>query len=161
MKPLKQKYRHNPEKGEFGDCHRTCLAMLLEVERDSVPNFAEQAADNWSLWQELVNEFLAEHRMGMFRIAFADSLESVLHYMRQVNPGIFYTLSGSSRNGTGHVVVAINDRIVADPALDDSGIVGPMSDGYFWVEVLVPGLMVNRLTLPRPDLAYKGLAEGA
>lgn len=161
MRPLKQRFRHNPEKGEFGDCHRTCLAMLLEVERDSVPNFAEMAADQWALWQDLVNEFLAEHSMGMFRIAFSDTLETVLHYMLRVNPGIYYTLSGTSKNGTGHCVVAINDKIVADPSLDDSGIVGPMEDGYFWVEVLVPGLMVNRLNLPRPDLAYKGLAEGA
>jgi hypothetical protein len=159
MVPLKQKYRHNPAEGAYGDCHRTCLAMILELERDTVPNFAEHAHEQWGLWQDLVNEFLAEHGMGMFRIAFAADLDAVLHYMLQVNPGIFYILGGSSRNGTGHSVVCVNDKIIADPSLDDSGIVGPMEDGHFWIEVLVPALTVNRLNLPRPDLAYAGVSE--
>jgi hypothetical protein len=44
----------------------------------------------------------------------------------------------SQQIGTAHVVIALNDAIVWDPALDDSGIVGPADDGYYWIEFLVP-----------------------
>ena len=65
-------------------------------------------------------------------------LAGVLQHMAVLNPGIHYLLSGSRRNGTNHVVVACGGEIVHDPALDDSGIVGPMDNGFFYVEILVP-----------------------
>jgi len=33
----KQIYFHNPEKGSHGDCYRTCIACILEIEPVEVP----------------------------------------------------------------------------------------------------------------------------
>lgn len=46
------------------------------------------------------------------------------------------------RNGTAHVVIGLNDAIVWDPAQDDSGIVAPADDGYYWIEFLVPAQLL-------------------
>jgi len=48
MKKLTQKILTgmNPE-GESGDCFRTCVAMLLGLERDAVPNFTKYDIDTW------------------------------------------------------------------------------------------------------------------
>jgi len=39
MKLQKQAFRHDPSNGMYGDCHRTAIASILGVERDTVPNF--------------------------------------------------------------------------------------------------------------------------
>lgn len=156
MRIQKQRYRHKPEEGIYGDCHRTCIAMLMSLDRDEVPHFAHGDPPDWRARE---TEFLAEHGFGNFVIGFSCTLDELFNYMRHVNPGVFYILSGSSKNGTGHSVVAINDSIIADPSLDDSGIVGPMEDGLYWIQTLVPGIVVNRLNLPRPDMGYVGLTD--
>lgn len=48
MKPQTQAtpMRTGPN-GESGDCFRTCVAMILDMDRDDVPNFMEYGADRW------------------------------------------------------------------------------------------------------------------
>ena len=36
---MKQKYKHDPDNGIFGDCYRTCLAYILGLDRDDVPHY--------------------------------------------------------------------------------------------------------------------------
>lgn len=156
MRIQKQLYRHDPENSVWGDCHRTCLAMLLDMDAREVPHIAHGDPRDWRVRE---SEFLAEQGLGIFTVGFQCNLEAVLHYMLHANPGIFYILGGTSKNGTGHSVIGFNDAIVADPSIDDSGIVGPMEDGCYWISILVPGRVVNRLNLPKPDLSYQGLAE--
>lgn len=157
MRIQKQRYRHKPADGIYGDCHRTCIAMLMNLDRDEVPHFAHGDLPDW---RDREREFLAEHGFATFVVGFGCTLLEVQEYMLKVNPGIFYILSGNSRTGVGHSVVAINDTIIADPSLDDAGIVGPMEDNLYWIQTLVPGIVVNRLNLPRPDLGYVGLTDG-
>ncbi|WP_340052466.1 hypothetical protein, partial [Pseudomonas proteolytica] len=40
-----------------------------------------------------------------------------------------FLVTGTSRNGCAHTVVACNGDIVCDPSIDDSGIIGPCDDG--------------------------------
>ena len=44
------------------------------------------------------------------------------------NPGLYYILGGNSRHGVGHFVICANDKIVHDPSLDETGIVGEYTD---------------------------------
>lgn len=146
MKPQRQKNRHRPEEGLIGDCHRTCYACLLDLDRDSVPNFAEVGFDPTKEGGGNVKEFkgackswLAENGYAEFSIAFNCELEDILGYMAVVNPGQYYILGGESRTGVNHSVIAKDDAIVWDPSLNDSGIVGPCKpDGMYWITVLVP-----------------------
>ena len=54
------------------------------------------------------------------------------------NPDIYFMLIGKSANGTNHVVICCNHKIVHDPSPVDSGIVGPSNNGNYFVEFLVP-----------------------
>lgn len=161
MKPQKQRYRHKPEEGVYGDCHRTCIAMLLDMDRDSVPNFAEQYPDDGRSFQLACEDWLNAHGLATVNIPFNPSLQEVFDFMRVVNPGVYYILGGESRTGVNHSVVAVNDMIAADPSLNDSGIIGPTKpDGHYWVTFYVPmSLKLNSGYTSDPT--YEGIKEPA
>ena len=137
----KQLYRHNPPES-FGDCHRTVYACLLGKPLESIPNFGEYLIPEERHAAE--NQWLAEQGLREVNFAFDSSLEHIFEVMKNCNPGIAYMLSGTSKNGTNHVVIAMDDAIIWDPAQDNSGIIGPcdMNDpnfpSYYWVSFLIP-----------------------
>ncbi|MBV7482503.1 hypothetical protein [Bordetella sp. BOR01] len=133
----KQAYRHRPEQGVFGDCHRTAIACILDLPRDEVPNFGEHYG-NPEAFRAAERHFLASRGLATVNVVFMRSLEQVLTTMGATNPDAYYLLAGTSRSGCGHSVVGLGDQIVWDPSLDDSGIVGPMDDGFYWISYLVP-----------------------
>jgi hypothetical protein len=58
-------------------------------------------------------------------------LDSIAGTNLRSNP--VFLLTGTSRNRCAHTVVACNGDIVCDPSLDDSGIIGPTDDGFYWL----------------------------
>lgn len=133
----KQKFRHDPDNGVYGDCSRTALAMLLGLDRDSVPHFYEPACKAQEADRRRT-EFLAS--LGLASVSFVlkgADVRDALRFMKNYNPGAAYILVGTSRNKCLHEVVCFEDSIVADPAIDDSGITGPDEFGNFWVTVVV------------------------
>ena len=145
MTPQKQKFLHNPPE-KYGDCHRTCIACLLDIPRDEVPNWAEKYWDDVDAWNAAEEKFLAEKGLSKVTVAFyGDSgVEAVLSHMGTLNPGRYYMLTAESRTGTNHAVICCGDKIVWDPSINDSGIVGPALDGYFWLDFLIPLNMVKK-----------------
>ncbi|RUW39153.1 hypothetical protein EN739_24440 [Mesorhizobium sp. M2A.F.Ca.ET.017.03.2.1] len=132
----KQLFRHAPDKGIFGDCYRTAVACILDLDPDQVPHVhrlitgAEQG--------EIIDRFLAEIGVTRLSIPFTvEGVQAALDSAALWSKGLPCLFSGTSRNGTGHVVVAHGGKIICDPSQDDSGIVGPMDDGFYWVEWLV------------------------
>lgn len=139
MKPQKQLYRHNPEQGVYGDCHRTAIAIVLDLDAEDVPHFMDgnfyrkgggpKANDLFEAW---LNE------RGIATISFpfpGESLARVLDTIAACNPlsKPAFLLLGTSRTGVNHCVVACDGEIVCDPSLDDAGIIGPCDDGHYWV----------------------------
>jgi hypothetical protein len=139
MRIQKQLYRHNAEKGIMGDCHRTAIACVLDLDPQDVPHFMEKVPEHDASEAEIAAErWLNARGLTQINVAYAgeSDLETVLSTVANSNPrskGIVYLLGGTSRNGTGHTVVCCDDKIVCDPSLDESGIVGPLSDGRYWV----------------------------
>lgn len=138
MTPQKQKFRHDPDKGIYGDCWRTAIACILDKARDQVPHFYESG--DGELCGKLTHKYLEENNFYMFR-AFFDAgyytLPRLLNFMdSMITEGAYYLLSGTSKNQCGHVVICQGNKIVWDPALDDSGIIGPMDDGNYWIELI-------------------------
>lgn len=94
----------------------------------------------------MMQDFLAQRGYALASIAFSGGEpQGVLNYMKHCNPGLYYLLSGNSKNNCGHVVVCLDDQIIHDPSLDNSGIIAPMSDGNFWINLL------TSITMKKPD----------
>lgn len=144
MKLQKQKYLHDPENGTWGDCDRTAVACILGYDRDEVPHFFEGLSKEpgGSEIKEAYRKrekWLAER--GIEKITLTYESEDFEHLLRAVsnnNPGRPFLFTGGSRNGTGHVVICRSAEIIWDPAIDDSGIVGPHPvSGVYTIEFLI------------------------
>jgi hypothetical protein len=142
MTPHKQLIRHNPPEA-IGDCWRTCVACLLDKRPEEVPHFVETCWDDAPEADRRLRAYLATQGLGMVQLAFGGKLEDIQPWMKQMNPGVHYMLGGTSRIGVGHQVVCFEDAIVWDPSPTDNGIVGPMSDGYFWLSFFVPAILLK------------------
>ena len=140
MTPHRQLIVHDPDAGAIGDCHRTCIASILDLHPSDVPHFTE------GLWGEphalVVAEtraWLAGRGLGYAMFYYPDaSLEQILETTGALSPGVPMILSGRSSLGSNHAVVILDGRIASDPS--GNGIVGPCDDGRWWVELLTVGL---------------------
>lgn len=142
MRPLKQLIRHDPDNGLYGDCHRTCWAVILDFDPADVPHFCDGPDDKLGNWKALEREWLASLGLAPVTIGYNNAgLDLILSTLAHSAPGIPVILGGKSSLGVNHSVVALNDRIYCDPS--GNGIVGPMDDGFWWVTFAVP--------LPSPD----------
>lgn len=129
---------HDPNSGMFGDCHRTCMAMVLGVQRDTIPNFGEHFAD-MDKWMALEKAFCSA--MGLFPIHIAYNSEGdwgvpervIYHIHNYVAPGAPFILGGFSPGGTNHSVAIREDGVMLDPQGRDTPLVGPCDDGHWWV----------------------------
>lgn len=134
VKPIKQLFRHNPP-DTHGDCYRTSIAAILGLPSDAVPHWQFDTAGEQ---QQAATAWLQERGMGFVVVMYGgSSVDEVAAAVDSANPGRPALLTGESRNGVNHCVVIQHGRIVCDPSQDDSGIVGPASDGLFWIEYIV------------------------
>ena len=137
MTPYKQLYRHDPDKGIYGDCWRTCYACLLDIPPYAVPHpFAD--SDNLDRGWAIMRRFMEGKGYGIYTAAYQMSdIEEFLNFQAVLNPGITMIMLGQSKNLVGHCVLIKDGIILHDPSLDNSGIIGPL-DGHFHIELLVP-----------------------
>ena len=143
MKFHKQLFRHDPANGVWGDCHRTAIACLLDLEPSDVPHFME-GDPTAEEFDRRVAIFLLDRGYVQANFWFEGSLESVIDVMTKNGGGVYYLLGGTSRNGTAHTVVCGPGGIAHDPAQDNSGIVGPLDNGYYCITLLVPIQFVGK-----------------
>jgi hypothetical protein len=136
MKPQKQLNRHRPEDGIYGDCHRTAIAVCLDMDAKDVPHFMDGNVSGDDAHDQ-VEAWLNERGICTINVVFpgetplSDVLKTVALTNHRSMP--VFILGGQSRNGCNHSVVCCDGEIACDPSLDDSGIVGPCDDGYYWL----------------------------
>lgn len=157
MRAQHQKFKHDPENNVFGDCHRTALAMLLDMDRDSIPHFAHQARNDVE-FNERVDDWLESLGMTQISIYMTGnfSLDAVLNHMAVINgPGLVFLLGGKSPRGDyNHTVVAGNGKILLDPHPDNTGLAGPCTPhDLWWITFVVKKDFVRRPTLGEVQLA--------
>lgn len=135
-----QLFRHEPHNEIFGDCHRTAIACLLDLEPWEVPHFVQLDKTRPGYrWEDGQAEFLA-HR-GLFAVdIFFDgaSLEGVFGFMQSRNPKAYYLLGGMSPRGTDHTVICCGGGFDWDPHPEGGFLTGPMSHGFFEITFLLP-----------------------
>lgn len=138
MKFHKQLFRHDPANGIIGDCQRTVFACLLDKDSPAdVPHFGEKYIDDQEGWVESIQTYLRGEGYYHVEYAFNGTLDQIMAVHQNINPNLYYLLTGKSKNNTNHVVIARGNQIVWDPAIDDAGIVGPADDGFYWVGHLI------------------------
>ena len=138
MRPQKQLLRHKPQEGVYGDCHRAALASIFDMDVASLPHFGDGGPSETE-FNARVDAWLATIGLQMVNIPFgACEVAHILKIQKAYMPGIYCLFGGTSKNDCGHTVVVKDGEIVLDPSLDESGIVGPMEDGFYWFTVFQP-----------------------
>jgi hypothetical protein len=126
--PHKQLHRHDPENDVWGDCFRTAVACLLDEVPSLVPHVCHGGMTGVESTQRMNDWLVAEHRLTLVEFPFMGELQDVMGTMENFN----------------HVVICRSRRIIHDPSLDDSGIVGPCQDSVpnaYWVGILASSLL--------------------
>jgi hypothetical protein len=140
MKLTKQLNLHKPEEGVWGDCFRTALACLLNLDPEEVPHFNDRSdGRNDEDVSREVNKWIRKQGLALISVFFTGEtpIEAVLATADYGSFGLPFLLSGTSRTGVDHVVICHRGEIVWDPSQVDSGIIGPMANGQWLVEWLV------------------------
>src|SRR3546814_2364188 len=102
MTPHPQLIKHDPENGAYGDCQRTCIAVILDLHPSEVPHFcdnplADRDSPDW--WHKRQTRWLAERGLAEARFAYYsdEPLETVLRIASKTNPHTPMILCGTSR----------------------------------------------------------------
>ncbi|TBE67468.1 hypothetical protein [Rhizobium ruizarguesonis] len=132
-----QLFRHDPDNGIYCDCFRTTIACLLHLPPEQVPHFCCGPDDGKT--DERVRDFLRPQGLVLLGINFMGDCDraQILKLGEHYSQGLHYLLTGTSRNGSNHVVICKGSEIIHDPSIDQSGIVGPTKDGLWLIEWLV------------------------
>ena len=124
MTPVDQEFVHQPEQGRHGDCMRACIASLLDLPRDAVPNFAQMDADGEGNFWLLLADFCRQHGYSFVtmqgRFVWAD--DAIYHVISGPSPPI---------NGGHHAVVGRNGQVFFDPHPSRAGLSGDPSEWKF------------------------------
>jgi hypothetical protein len=120
MKPVYQTKFGDKE----GNCFAACLASLLEIEIDSVPDFYALYRSAWYLrFQDWLQQF------GLVAVMFSD-------LPNDFPRNLYYLVGGESERGILHSCVAYNEEIVHDPHPSGTGL-KRIDDYTFFIRTFV------------------------
>lgn len=128
--------KHDPP-DTYGDCLRAAIASILDCERiEDVPHFLRDGDDERA--QVELREWLISRGVRPFLTGLHGTvtLDEIFTTMVNNNPDIDYLLFCQCGSGD-HVVVCRNDQVTHNPAWDNAAVIGPKSDGYWIVMVMV------------------------
>ena len=102
-----------------GNCLSACLATILDLSIDDVPNFIDLSDTNDSQWRDRLNAWLAAMGLRAHHISFAPCPTEALAGFAPSSP---FVLFGRSKKNFEHAVVAAGPRVVHDPHPSRSGL---------------------------------------
>ena len=130
MRPVYQTRFGGHDEEDTGNCFAACLASLLEVPIDTIPDFMGD-----SDWMARANVWLAPHGLAILSFAPPETPG-----MPWPGPGgCYHLMGGYGPSGDAHAVVALDGKMVHDP-------LGPDAQGLARVEEW--GVLVNLLRRP-------------
>lgn len=133
MRYHKQLFRHRPAEGIYGDCFRTAIACLLDLEPEDVPHYHEGICPDGADQLGCMNEWLAERGLLLHSVPFEGDRAVILKAVSTYRQGCRFLLGGQSVPGIGHVVICRNGEIEHDTHPDDPGLCQPDDDGFWWI----------------------------
>lgn len=145
----KQLLRHQPHNEIYGDCHRTAVGCLLDLEPWQVPHFIqnENTTPSHPGWLAEQREWLRARGFYAVDVCFdgGSPVEGVFNAMSARNPELLYLMGGTSPRGTDHTVICHGGGFRWDPHPDGGFLVGPLSNGVWEVTFLCPISMTERI----------------
>jgi len=107
-----------------GNCFAACIASLLEIDLDSVPDFYLLFQANWF---DKFNEWL--HPLGFSAIIIS---HHAIHQEVGLPSDCYYLMGGMSPRGIMHSVIGLDGKMVHDPHPSGEGLVN-VDDYTFFV----------------------------
>ena len=139
----KQTIVHNPPE-TYGDCYRTCLAMVTGLEPTEVPHFYDKNEYPDATAANLeIRAFLRDLGYTVASIPFrADTIDPIIQQLDMTSYDVPVIVMGKSTIGEwNHVVIRYKGE-THDPSYADGSMTEPSVDeGYgrfFWIEILSP-----------------------
>lgn len=133
------------KQAERDDCYRACVATVLGLALDDVPNFyrgADKGDGKAPGALDLIRDWARERGYAALFLPAQHSLAYVLAQTARLNPEAPFILSGRSKFGGGHAVVVCHGRIIHEPTPgygpEDGGVVQPFADDHFELTCFVP-----------------------
>ena len=105
------------ETGDRGNCLSACVASLLEIPIESVPNFTSEPYEPPGMQPLRLNEWLS--KLGLQAIYYVTDTMHCNHAC----PDDYYIITGFSPRGRPHVVIGHQKQIVHDPHPTRAGLV--------------------------------------
>jgi hypothetical protein len=122
MKPQIQTILGTGKDGEpRGNCFATCIASILELPVDSLPNFCE--TDDW---RERANEWLAELGYFYLDVIIPEDMRAELIFQFAG----YHVISGVGPRGCRHSVVGLSGKMVHDPHPSGDGLTSEDQYGF-------------------------------
>lgn len=104
--------------GECGNCFATCIASILEVPLDDVPNFCR-----WDDWLERTCQWLAPRGFFYLDVTLpGDARDELVRFWG------YHVIAGDGPRGHRHAVVGLKGEIVWDPHPSRAGLLGEPHD---------------------------------
>lgn len=114
MKPIHQTIFGNGENGTpRGNCFAACIASILELSLDEVPNFCARHAD----WREAANLWLSDRGLFYVDVNLPGDLRD-----EHVRFWGYHVISGVSPRNIRHSVVGFGGSMVFDPHPSGAGL---------------------------------------
>lgn len=128
--------KSNGEQVRRGNCFAACIASLLELPIEEVPNVEVffQFEDSF-YWSEVMSEFLRlkgyelmnDNMVKRFHPEFGYSFEGtdengkISDYYKYVD--VYYLVSGKSAMGVSHICIYQNGKLIHDPHPTKEGLI--------------------------------------
>lgn len=133
---------HNPPL-VYGDCQRTCIAMLMGLDPSEVPHFGDANLFPPDASRSAEAGWLCSRGYGYVQVPVFG--EWGLDYIKTLVGGVPVIVSGRSPRGDWNHDVVLFDGQIFDPHPDDLGLAGPCIDKdkpdepeWYWVRFMVP-----------------------
>lgn len=121
MNKLKQLITHHPEFDDFGDCFRTCVAMILDKSCPSeVPHFYNFKADKDKLVEanKAIDRYFESQGLVNIHISMTGSIsfQQLMDHTKKNYSGLHFIVTVRLARGEGnHCIVCQNGQVIADP----------------------------------------------
>ena len=141
MTPHLQKIMHSPDEDRYGDCARTAIACLLDLDPEQVPHWFD-GEDEVERRAKERRDWLKDRGYGLLIINYfpEETQQEVMDYTANISEDILYLLVGrSSRGECNHTVVCKGSKVIHDPmGFKSNHLSGPAESdhgNYWFVEI--------------------------